>query len=190
MKEGRPMTKENPEKPTAPRTQSRGEAMSGLDRIRKAARGDKTLRLNNLMHHVTVDLLRESYHALKHDAAAGVDKMTWDQYGEGLEARLADLHERAQNGRYRPKPSKRTYIPKADGRQRTAAAHRDRRAGGQGSPAGGQPGPGRDLGGGLRQLQLRVPPGAQPAQRVGRALGGDHAAQGQLGARRGHPELF
>jgi RNA-directed DNA polymerase len=118
MKEGRPMTKENPERPTATRTQSRGEAMSGLDRIRKAARGDKTLRLNNLMHHVTVDLLRESYHALKHDAAAGVDGVTWNQYGEGLEARLADLHERAQSGRYRPKPSKRTYIPKADGRQR------------------------------------------------------------------------
>ena len=112
------MTRENPEKPAATRTQSRGEAMSGLDRIRKAARGDKTQRLNNLMHHVTVDLLRESYHALKHDAAAGVDEVTWHQYGEGLEARLAGLHERAQSGRYRPKPSKRTYIPKADGRQR------------------------------------------------------------------------
>ena len=48
MKEGRPMTKENPERPTATRTQSLGEAMSGLDRIRKAARGEKTLRLNNL----------------------------------------------------------------------------------------------------------------------------------------------
>ena len=140
MKEGRPMTKENPEKPAATRTQSRGEAMSGLDRIRKAARGDKTLRLNNLMHHVTVDLLRESYHALKHDAAAGVDEVTWHQYGEGLEERLADLRERAQSGRYRPKPSKRTYISKAEGRQRPIgiAAMRNKVL-----QRGGRPGPGR-----------------------------------------------
>jgi hypothetical protein len=48
MKEGRPMTKENPERPTATRTQSRGEAMSGLDRIRKGARGEKTQRLTLL----------------------------------------------------------------------------------------------------------------------------------------------
>jgi hypothetical protein len=46
MKKGRPMTRENPEKPTATRTRSRGQAMSGLDRIRKAARGKKTLRLD------------------------------------------------------------------------------------------------------------------------------------------------
>jgi hypothetical protein len=46
MKKGRPMTRENPEKPTAARTQNRGQAMSGLDRIRKAARGKKTLRLD------------------------------------------------------------------------------------------------------------------------------------------------
>jgi group II intron reverse transcriptase/maturase len=120
MKEGRPMTKENPEEPTATRTQSRGEAMSGLDRIRKAAGEDKSLRLNNLMHHVSVDLLRESYRALKHAAAAGVDEVMWHQYGEGerLEAKFADLHERVQSGRYRPKPSKRIYILKSDGRQR------------------------------------------------------------------------
>lgn len=112
------MTEENPERPTVTRTQCRGEAMSGLDRIRKAARGDKALRLNNLMHHVSVDLLRKAYGALRREAAAGVDEVSWHQYGEGLEARLADLHERVQSGRYRPKPSKRIYIPKADGRQR------------------------------------------------------------------------
>jgi group II intron reverse transcriptase/maturase len=118
MKEGRPMTKENPEEPTATRTQRRGQAMSGLDRVRKAAREDKRLRLNNLMHHLTVDLLRESYRALKHEAAPGVDGVRWRQYGEGLEERLADLHARVQSGRYRAKPSRRIYIPKADGRQR------------------------------------------------------------------------
>jgi group II intron reverse transcriptase/maturase len=70
------------------------------------------------MHHVTVDLLRDSFNALKRNAAPGVDGVTWRQYGEELESHLPDLHERVQSGRYRAKPSKRTWIPKPDGRQR------------------------------------------------------------------------
>ena len=75
--------------------------MNGLDRIRSAAKRDKTLRFTNLMHHITVDLLREGYYALKRDAASGVDDVTWYGYGEQLEDRLQDLHERVQSGRYR-----------------------------------------------------------------------------------------
>jgi RNA-directed DNA polymerase len=112
------MTKENPGEPTATRTQGRGEAMSGLDRVRKAARENKGLRLNNLMHHVNAERLRASYYALKRAVAPGVDEVTWREYGEGLEARLSDLHERVQSERYRARPSKRVYIPKSDGRQR------------------------------------------------------------------------
>jgi group II intron reverse transcriptase/maturase len=70
------------------------------------------------MHHITVDLLADGYYALKRDAASGVDDVTWHEYGEQLEERLAGLHERVQSGRYRAKPSKRIWIPKADGRQR------------------------------------------------------------------------
>ena len=70
------------------------------------------------MHHVTVDLLRASYFALKRNAAPGVDGVTWADYGQDLEARLADLHDRVQSGRYRAQPSKRAWIPKPDGRQR------------------------------------------------------------------------
>jgi len=92
--------------------------LSGLDRIREAARKDKGLRFTSLMHHITVDLLRESYLALKRDAAPGVDDVTWRQYGEQLEERLSALHERVQSGRYRAMPSKRIWIPKPDGRQR------------------------------------------------------------------------
>lgn len=92
--------------------------MSGLDRIREAARKDKGLRFTSLMHHITVDLLRESYLVLKRDAAPGVDDVTWHQYGEQLEERLPALHERVQGGRYRAMPSKRVWIPKPDGRQR------------------------------------------------------------------------
>jgi RNA-directed DNA polymerase len=70
------------------------------------------------MHHLTAELLRESYGALKHNAAAGVDDVTWQEYGEGLESRIMDLHDRVQSGRYRAKPSKRVWLPKPDGRQR------------------------------------------------------------------------
>jgi hypothetical protein len=118
MKEGRPMTKENPEETPVTGTQRPEPTLSGLDRVRKAAREDKRLRLNNLLHHVTAALLWESDHDLNRKAVPGVDEVTWRQYGEGLEERLADLHQRVQSGRYRAKPSRRIYIPKADGRQR------------------------------------------------------------------------
>src|SRR5206468_8622210 len=69
-------------------------------------------------HHVSVDRLRTAYHALKKDAAPGVDGVTWKQYGEQLDENLRELHARLHRGAYRARPSRRAYIPKADGRQR------------------------------------------------------------------------
>jgi len=112
------VTKGNPEQSPASRTQNRLEASSGLYRIRQAARRDRHLRFTNLMHHITVDRLRESYFALKRGAAPGLDGVTWSAYGQDLEVRLPDLHDRVQSGRYRAQPSKRSWIPKSDGRQR------------------------------------------------------------------------
>ena len=76
------------------------------------------MRFTALLHHVSVDLLRNSYYNLKKGAAAGVDGMTWQEYGGNLEERLADLHGRIHSGGYHAKPSRRVWIPKADGRQR------------------------------------------------------------------------
>jgi len=112
------VTKGKSEQSPAGRTQSRPEASSGLARLRQAASRDKQLRFTTLMHHVTVDLLRDAYYALKRNVAPGVDGVTWKEYGENLEARLADLHHRLQSGRYRAQPSKRRWIPKPDGRLR------------------------------------------------------------------------
>src|SRR5207237_6736070 len=67
---------------------------------------------------VTVQRLRDSYYALKREAAPGVDGVTWQEYGTDLDEKLADLHRRIHRGTYRAQPSKRAYIPKADGRQR------------------------------------------------------------------------
>ena len=90
----------------------------GLSGVRKRAKERKQEKFTALMHHLTVDLLRESYFALQRKAAPGVDGETWQQYGTGLEERLADLHNRVHRGAYRAKPSRRVFIPKADGRQR------------------------------------------------------------------------
>ena len=116
--EGRPLTKENAEEPNPCRTPSRESGTSGLDRVRQAAQRDKKLRFTALLHHVNIELLRSSYYNLKREAAPGVDGMTWQAYGDGLEERLADLQGRIHRGAYRAKPSRRVWIPKADGRQR------------------------------------------------------------------------
>ena len=77
------------------------------------------MQFTTLLHHVyNLDALRAAYLALKRDASPGVDGETWRHYGEDLEANLQDLSERLKRGGYRAKPVRRTYIPKADGRQR------------------------------------------------------------------------
>src|SRR5450631_3997552 len=116
--EGRPLTKENAEEPNPNRTPSREIGPSGLDRVRQAAKGDPKMRFTALLHHVNVDLLRRSYYNLKRGAAAGVDEVTWQEYGDGLEERLVDLHGRIHRGAYHAKPSRRVWIDKDDGRKR------------------------------------------------------------------------
>jgi RNA-directed DNA polymerase len=103
------------------RALNRGRVTQALDRVRNAARQRKKERFTALLHHVNVDTLRMAFRALKRDAAPGVDGVTWTDYEADLEPRLADLHGRVHRGAYRPQPSRRTYIPKADGRQRPLA---------------------------------------------------------------------
>jgi len=91
---------------------------SDLGRVREVARRDKDARFTALLHHVSLSRLRWAYWAIRPQAAPGVDGVTWAAYGQDLESNLRDLHERVQQGRYRASPSRRVYIPKADGRQR------------------------------------------------------------------------
>jgi len=116
--EGRAQMKENIDQPHMLPTQ-RGKGVSqGLDGVRKAARERKQERFTALLHHLNIDLLRDSFYALKRQASPGVDGVTWQEYETGLEDRLTDLHSRVHRGAYRAQPSRRVYIPKADGRQR------------------------------------------------------------------------
>jgi group II intron reverse transcriptase/maturase len=92
-----------------------------LERIRKVAKERKKERFTSLLHHVSVDLLREAFGELKPSAAPGVDGLTCRDYETDLERNLEELHSRVHRGAYRALPSRRVYIPKADGRQRPLA---------------------------------------------------------------------
>jgi len=116
--EGRPLIKENAGQPNTYPTQSGKGVSQGPAGVRKAARENKEMKFTALLHHLTVDLLRDSFYSLKRKAAPGVDGVTWQEYETGLEGRLVDLHSRVHRGAYRALPSRRVFIPKADGRQR------------------------------------------------------------------------
>ncbi len=116
--EGRGLAKGNTARPTRPGRRAGPGVPSGLDRVREVARTDKDARFTALLHHVDLDRLRAAYRALNPRAAAGVDRVTWDAYGHDLEVNLRDLRRRVHSGAYRASPSRRAYIPKADGRQR------------------------------------------------------------------------
>ena len=104
---------------SSPRTQGRTKCESiGLEGVRLAARRDPRAQMNALLHHVTPDLLLRSFYELKRTAAPGVDGVTWHDYERDLTAKLTDLHDRVHRGSYRATPSRRTWIPKGDGRQR------------------------------------------------------------------------
>ena len=87
----------------------------GIERLREFVKGNSQERLTTLLHHINVDSLLAAFFALKRNAAPGADGMTWKEYAEGLEVRLADLCRRVHSGTYRATPSRRVEIPKPDG---------------------------------------------------------------------------
>jgi group II intron reverse transcriptase/maturase len=119
--ERRAGTKGNTGQHSTRRTQIRESVSQALDRVRKAARQRKKEKFTALLHHISVETLEVAFYALKRKAAPGVDGVTWQEYEADLERRLIDLHGRIHRGAYRPQPSRRTYIPKADGRERPLA---------------------------------------------------------------------
>jgi RNA-directed DNA polymerase len=116
--EGRGLPKGNTARETRPGPSAGQGVSSDLDRVRQVARKDRDVRFTALLHHVSVDRLREAYRAISPNAAPGVDGVTWRDYGLDLEANLQDLHARVQRGAYRATPSRGVFIPKPDGRSR------------------------------------------------------------------------
>jgi len=117
--EERDSAERNVEKSASDRTQDRNKPRSrGLFGVREAARKDGQLKFTALLHHVSEEALFESFYALKKNVAVGVDNMTWQEYERDVEARIEDLHDRIHRGAYRAKPSRRSWIPKANGSKR------------------------------------------------------------------------
>jgi group II intron reverse transcriptase/maturase len=116
--EGRGRAKGNTESAARSGRRAGNRVPRALDRVREVAKRDKEARFTALLHHVDVERLRAAYLALRRQAAPGVDGVTWEAYGRDLEANLQDLHGRLHRGAYRAKPTRRVFIPKADGRQR------------------------------------------------------------------------
>ena len=113
--EGRGLAKGNATSTTRPGHRAGSGAPNALDRVRRVAQQDKDAQFTALLHHVDIDRLRSAYRALSPQAAAGVDGVTWQAYGQNLEVNLGDLHGRLHRGSYRARPSRRAYIPKAAG---------------------------------------------------------------------------
>ena len=116
--EGRRLIKENTGESNPSRTGDGKIGSRGLQGVRESAKKDQEKRFTALLHHVNEALLQDSFYSLKRDAAPGVDQVTWQEYEQGLEGRIQDLHGRVHRGAYRAQPSRRVYIPKSDGRQR------------------------------------------------------------------------
>jgi retron-type reverse transcriptase len=119
--ERRVEAKGNASQQSTRRAQSRVSVSQALERIRRVARERKKEKFTSLLHHISIDLLDEAFFELKENAAPGVDGLTWKDYEQNLERNLEDLHARVHRGAYRALPSRRTYIPKPDGRQRPLA---------------------------------------------------------------------
>ncbi len=185
--EGSLRTKENQVQSHTSPTQSGAGVFPGLDRVRQAARERRQERFTNLLHHVSVDLLRQSFFALKRKAAPGVDGVRWQEYETGLEDRLIDLHSRVHRGAYRAQPSKRVYIPKADGRQRPLgiAALEDKIVQQAVVTVLNQ-----ILRGRLPGSLLRVPARTQPSSGAGRAACGHRTEAGELDSGCRHQRLL
>src|SRR5215204_5608905 len=111
----------NASQPRTGRMTSRGTVKQGLERIRRTARERKKEKFTTLLHHISIEHLEQAFYELKESAAPGVDGLTWWDYEQNLERKLADLHARVHRGAYRALPSRRVYIPKPDGRQRPLA---------------------------------------------------------------------
>jgi RNA-directed DNA polymerase len=117
--EERDPAKRNADQDDPRRTRGRNERrLSGLERVREAARKDGSLRFTALLHHIDEMMLTCSFCELKRHAAVGVDGVTWQEYEGNLEENIRNLKERIHRGAYRAQPSLRVWIPKPDGRQR------------------------------------------------------------------------
>jgi len=89
-----------------------------LNLITQIARTDKDCKFKNLIHLVNENSLRDCFKRLGKNKAAGIDKVTKEEYERNLEKNLENLVQRMKRMNYRPQAVRRAYIPKVDGKMR------------------------------------------------------------------------
>jgi group II intron reverse transcriptase/maturase len=82
--------------------------------ISKRAREEPRCQFTSLSHLLDERFLKECYFELGRDRASGIDGVTWEEYGAHLDESLRDLVVRMKRKQYKPRPARRTYIPKDD----------------------------------------------------------------------------
>ena len=96
----------------------RGTMSTELDRIADLARDQKERQFTSIAHLLTVGALERAWTSLRKDASAGVDGVTYGEYGGHVRENLQQLHDRLKSGEYRAQPLRRVYIPKEAGTRR------------------------------------------------------------------------
>ena len=78
----------------------------------------KYSRVQNLMRNVNEETLMSEHRKQSRRKAVGADGVSKEQYDENAEGNIKELVQRMRKFQYKPKPVKRVYIPKANGKQR------------------------------------------------------------------------
>lgn len=87
--------------------------MKGLDRIISKATKDSKCKFTSLAHLVSAENLKACFAGLKAGKVSGIDSVTKAKYSEHLDGNIEVLVQKLKSKKYRPKPSRRVYIPKA-----------------------------------------------------------------------------
>ena len=78
----------------------------------------RNIRVENLIHSVNKERLKEEHNKQLKSKASGIDKVTKEKYEKNLEENIDNLIERMKKFSYKPLPVKRVYIPKVNGKLR------------------------------------------------------------------------
>jgi len=99
-----------------------------LERISELVAQNPQMVFTSLYHLIDEDLLKQCHREMNGRKATGVDRLTKEAYETKLEENLNNLINRLKRKSYRPQPSLRIYIPKANGKMRPLgiAAYEDK----------------------------------------------------------------
>ena len=89
-----------------------------LERIMEISATTPKPEFTSLYHLINIEMLKQCHKELDGSKAVGIDKVTKAEYEEHLEENLTNLVDKLKNKAYKPLPSLRVFIPKANGKKR------------------------------------------------------------------------